>query len=132
MLASVGIEAIRTPVASPRANAFAERFVRTAREDCLDHLLVISRRRLEVVLSEYIHHYNHARPHRGLALAQPVPRPVASACGVQILESPIELGQCRSGLIGSYQSRNAVRGQFLVRAFGHQKSAPLGVISNST
>jgi transposase InsO family protein len=41
VLASVGIEAIRTPVASPRANAFAERFVRTVREDCLDHLLVV-------------------------------------------------------------------------------------------
>jgi putative transposase len=76
VLASVGIEAIRTPVASPRANAFAERFVRTAREDCLDHLLVISRRHLESVLNEYIHHYNHARPHRGLHLNQPIPRHV--------------------------------------------------------
>jgi putative transposase len=42
VLASIGIETIRTPVASPRANAFAERFVRTVRQDCLDHLLVVS------------------------------------------------------------------------------------------
>ena len=75
MLAAVGIETIRTPVASPKANAFAERFVRTVREDCLDQLLVVSRRHLEAVLIEYLRHYNEARPHRGLQLEQPVPRP---------------------------------------------------------
>ncbi|MDA8038244.1 MAG: integrase core domain-containing protein [Actinomycetota bacterium] len=74
VLASIGIEAIKTPVRSPRANAFAERWVRTVREDCLDHLLVWSRRHLEVILDEYIEHYNGARPHRGLQLEQPVPR----------------------------------------------------------
>jgi transposase InsO family protein len=79
VLASVGIEAIRTPVASPRANAFAERLVRTVREDCLDHLLVVSRRRLEAVLAEYVRHYNQARPHRGLKLEQPLPRSAPSA-----------------------------------------------------
>ncbi|MDA8040776.1 MAG: integrase core domain-containing protein [Actinomycetota bacterium] len=74
VLASISIEAIKTLVRSPRANAFAERWVRTVREDCLDHLLVWSRRHLEVILDEYIEHYNGARPHRGLQLEQPVPR----------------------------------------------------------
>jgi transposase InsO family protein len=74
VLASVGIETVRTPVASPRANTFAERFVRTIRNDCLDHLLVVSRGHLEVVLAEYICHYNESRPHRGLDLDQPVLR----------------------------------------------------------
>ena len=74
VLASIGIEAVKTPVRSPRANAFAERWVRTVREDCLDHLLVLSRRHLEAILGEYIEHYNGARPHRGLQLEQPVPR----------------------------------------------------------
>jgi transposase InsO family protein len=74
VLASIGIEAVKTPVRSPRANAFAERWVRTVREDCLDHLLVLSRRHLEAILDEYIEHYNGARPHRGLQLEQPVPR----------------------------------------------------------
>ena len=50
VLASVGIETIHTPVASPRANALAERFVRTVRDECLDHLLVISPRHLEAAL----------------------------------------------------------------------------------
>jgi transposase InsO family protein len=78
VLASIGIETIRTPVASPRANAFAERFVRTIRQDCLDHLLVVSRRHLEAVLAEYVSHYNEARPHRSLDLDQPLPRPATS------------------------------------------------------
>ena len=75
LLASIGIEAIKTPVRSPRANAFAERFVRTIRAECLDQLLVFSRRHLEAILAEYLRHYNQARPHRSLDLDQPVPRP---------------------------------------------------------
>jgi putative transposase len=47
VFASIGIEQVRTPVRSPRANAYAERFVRTIRQECLDHLLVVSRRHLE-------------------------------------------------------------------------------------
>jgi putative transposase len=61
VLASIGIESIRTPVASPRANAFAERLVRTVRQECLDHLLVVSQRHLEALLAEYLRHYNEAR-----------------------------------------------------------------------
>ena len=81
VLASVGIDTIRTPVASPRANAFAERFVRTVRQECLDHLLVVSRRHLEALLVEYIGHYNEARPHRSLQLDQPLPRLGTSTSG---------------------------------------------------
>jgi transposase InsO family protein len=74
VIASAGIKVVRTPVQTPVANAFAERWVRTAREDCLDHLLVLSRRQLESVLGQYMRHYNRARPHRGLQLAVPEPR----------------------------------------------------------
>ncbi len=81
VLASVDIDTIRTPVASPRANAFAERFVRTARQECLDHFLVVSRRHLEALLVEYIRHYDEARPHRGLELGQPLPRLGTSTSG---------------------------------------------------
>src|ERR1039458_2094034 len=73
VFASIGVETICTPVRSPRANAFAERFVRTVRNECLDHLLVFSRRHLETVLAEYIEHYNEERPHRGLYLTPPKP-----------------------------------------------------------
>ena len=61
-----GIRVIRTPVRAPRANAFAERFVGTARRECLDRMLIFHRRQLEVVLSEFIDHYNAHRPHRSL------------------------------------------------------------------
>jgi len=64
VFASIGVEIIKTPMRSPRANAFAERFVLTVRNECLDHLLVISRRHLESVLNEYVRHYNNERPHR--------------------------------------------------------------------
>jgi transposase InsO family protein len=65
-------------IGSPRANAFAERFVRTVRNECLDHLLIVSQRHLESVLDAYVRHYNEARPHRGLQLTQPIPRPLTA------------------------------------------------------
>ena len=58
VLASIGIEAIKTPVRSPRANAFAERFVRSICTECLNHLLVFSRRHIEATAKEYLWHYN--------------------------------------------------------------------------
>jgi putative transposase len=66
-----GVTVIRTPIRAPRANAFAERWVRTARTECLDWILVLGRRHLERVLRIYAEHYNAARPHRGLDLATP-------------------------------------------------------------
>jgi len=68
---AIDISAIATPTRSPKANAFAEHFDRTAREDCLDHPLIYSKRHLESVLGTYIRHYNQSRPHRGRQLATP-------------------------------------------------------------
>jgi putative transposase len=92
VLASIGVEIIRTPVRSPRANAYAERFVRTIRSECLNHLLVVSRRHLESVLDEYVRHYNQARPHRGLQLAQPIPRPDIAVGNGSITRSDVQGG----------------------------------------
>jgi putative transposase len=78
---SEGIRTLRTPVRAPRANAYAERWVRTVRTECLDWLLILSRRHLERVLHVYVGHYNHHRPHRGLALAPPEPRPQLESVG---------------------------------------------------
>jgi putative transposase len=68
---SEGIKVIHTPIRAPQANAYAERFVRTVRTECLDWLLIIGRRHLESVLRIYTAHYNRERPHRGLALLSP-------------------------------------------------------------
>jgi len=74
-----GIRVIKTPIQAPKANAFAERWVRTARRECLDHILVLGRRHLERVLREFAAHYNTERPHRGLRLARPSPRTSSSS-----------------------------------------------------
>jgi len=71
VFASEGIEIIRTPVRAPQANAIAERFVRTARAECLDWLLIVNRRHLERVLRIFVDHYNGHRPHRSLNRAPP-------------------------------------------------------------
>ena len=66
-----GVEIIRTPWRAPRANAYAERFVRTVRTECLDRIFIVNERHLESVLNTYISHYNQERPHRGLDLRIP-------------------------------------------------------------
>ncbi|MBA3736443.1 MAG: transposase [Actinobacteria bacterium] len=65
------VRVIKTPVRAPKANAVAERWVRTVRNECLDHVLVFGRRHLEQVVRDYVTHYNAERPHRSLALAPP-------------------------------------------------------------
>jgi hypothetical protein len=68
---SEAIEVIRTPIEAPNANAYAERWVRTVRADCLDRILILGRRHLEHVLRVYRRHYNEHRPHRALNLLPP-------------------------------------------------------------
>lgn len=70
---SENAEIIKTPIQAPNANVYAERFVRTVRQECLDHILIISSRHLESVLAEFVAHYNRARPHRGWSSAHPSP-----------------------------------------------------------
>ena len=65
------IRIIRTPVQAPRANAIAERFIGTLRRECLDHILITGPRHLEVVLREYVQHFNTHRPHRSLEQRPP-------------------------------------------------------------
>jgi transposase InsO family protein len=74
LLVSERIKVIRTPVQAPNANAHMERWVGSVRRECLDRLLIVSRRQLEHVLRVYIHHYNGRRPHRALDLKPPDPR----------------------------------------------------------
>jgi putative transposase len=69
---AVGIRITRTPIRSPRANAFAERFIGTVRRECLDRMLVFHRRQLKQVLAEFIGHYNEHRPHRSLVQRAPL------------------------------------------------------------
>jgi putative transposase len=95
---SEGIKVIQTPIRAPQANAYAERFVRTIRAECLDWLLIVGRRHLEFVLRIYIAHYNRERPHRALELQTPEPPIVIRRTHIGSIERHDRL----SGLIHEY------------------------------
>jgi putative transposase len=96
-----GTRIISTPVRAPNANAYAERWVGTARAECLDWILVRGRRHLERVLREYVSHYNDHRPHRAISLLPPDAlegRPHLEARRPSVIERRAILG----GLINEY------------------------------
>jgi len=96
--AADGVRVVKTPVRAPRANAYAERWVRSVRAECLDWVLVWDRRHLERVLRAYVDHYNRARPHRGLGLEVP-----AVIDEVSLRTRPIERVDVLGGLIHEYR-----------------------------
>jgi putative transposase len=99
VLASTGIQAVKTPPRSPLANAYAERFVLTARTEVTDRMLIFGEPHLRLVLAGYARHYNGQRPHRSRGLRPPRPEhPVADLAQKQIKRRPI-LG----GLINEYE-----------------------------
>jgi transposase InsO family protein len=71
---AIGVRIIKTPVQAPRANAIAERWIGSARRECLDQLLISGERHLRLVLGEYADHYNTHRPHRALNQQPPAGR----------------------------------------------------------
>ena len=112
-----GMRMIRTPVRSPRANSFAERFVGTLRRECLDHVLVLGEQHLRKVLAEYARHYNGHRPHQGLQ-QKPPQSPPGHALDIT---ARIERRQVLSGLISEYRGARSERekpGQRLWTSFG--------------
>jgi len=99
VLAGVGIEAAKIPPRSPRANAYAERFVLTARTEVTDQMLILGERHLRSVLVRYARHYNGQRPHRSRELRPARPgHPIADLSQKRIKRRPI-LG----GLLNEYQ-----------------------------
>jgi putative transposase len=81
-----GIEIIETPIRAPRANAIAERWIKSARTEVLDWMLIFGKRHLRAALSEYVDHYNRCRPHRSLDLTTPEPsgRNSGSVCNFRV------------------------------------------------
>jgi transposase InsO family protein len=99
LLADAGIEAVKIPPRSPKANAYAERFVLTARTEVTDRMLILGERHLRLVLADYTAHYNGRRPHRSRQLRPPQPdHPVADLSQERIQRRPV-LG----GLINEYE-----------------------------
>jgi putative transposase len=90
VLADAGIEAAKIPPRSPRANAYAERFVLTARTEVTDRMLIFGARHLRTILAEYETHYNGRRPHRSRHLRPPRPdHPVADLSQERIKRRPV-------------------------------------------
>ncbi|MGW7753823.1 integrase core domain-containing protein [Streptomyces violaceusniger] len=91
VFAGNGTAVIPTPPQSPRSNAFAERWIRTARAECTDRLLITGERHLHTVLTTYAQHYNARRPHRSLDLRAPdddpdiIPLPAGTVRRRQVL-----------------------------------------------
>jgi transposase InsO family protein len=98
-----GIRVIRTPVRAPNANAHIERWVGSARRECLDRILIFNRRQLERVLNIYIRHYNERRPHRALDLQTPEPSRRASTHG-EPAPTAIRRRDLLGGLIHEYEA----------------------------
>ena len=99
VLASAGIEAVKIPPRSPRANAYAERFVLTARTEVTDRMLIFGERHLRTVLTEYARHYNGRRPHRSRQLRPPRPDHPAADLSQQRIKRRAVLG----GLLNEYE-----------------------------
>ena len=85
VFAGADIRIIRTPARAPRANAIAERFIGTLRRECLDHLLITGPRHLDVVLREYVQHFNTHRPHRSLDQRPPAGGPPGPGTAIRVL-----------------------------------------------
>jgi putative transposase len=102
VFAAAGIDAIKIPPRAPKANAYAERWVRTVRTECLDWVLVWNRRHLERVLHRYVAHYNTARPHRGIDLDVPILPAHPTPTGVENIRR-IERVDVLGGLVHEYR-----------------------------
>jgi putative transposase len=99
VLAGTGIEVVKIPPRSPRANCYAERFVLTARTEVTDRMLIFGPRHLQTILTQYEAHYNGRRPHRSRQLRPPRPSyPPADLSQERIRRRPV-LG----GLINEYE-----------------------------
>ncbi len=86
------IKILKTPCHAPRANAICERFMRSVRQECLDHLLILEEKQLQRVLNAYVAYFNQARPHQGIA--QQIPEqhrsvPFAQDVGNKVIALPI-------------------------------------------
>jgi putative transposase len=103
VFASAGIDVLQIPPRAPRANAYAERWVRTVRAECLDWILIFNQNHLRKVLDSYLAHYNGGRPHRGLDLNLPAPPPATDQNGDTDGDRAIERTDILGGLIHEYR-----------------------------
>lgn len=98
---SEGIEIVPLPHRAPNADAFAERWVRSVRKECLDQSLIWNEAHLRRVLKEYVTYYNTRRPHQGLGQDMP------EGLGSVSLEGEIRRRDVLGGIIHDYYRQAA-------------------------
>jgi putative transposase len=95
---AAGVRIVKSPARTPRANCYAERFVRTVRTECTNRMLIYSERHALTVLTEYARHYNNHRPHQSRQQCPPNVDPAE----VVPLEGRIQRRRVLGGLIYEY------------------------------
>jgi putative transposase len=103
VLAAAGIEVVKIPPRSPRANTYAERWVRTARAEVTDRMLICGQRHLRAVLDEYVAHYNQHRPHRARNLCPPDSADISPPAITGLTTARIRRQRILGGLIHEYE-----------------------------
>src|SRR5579875_399453 len=98
-----GIEVVPTAPQAPRMNAIAERFVRTARAECTDRMLITSERHARVTMAQYVSHYNAGRSHQGHGLGLRAPEDASNVIPFPAPRRRIRRRQFLGGLINEYQ-----------------------------
>ena len=98
---SEGVNIIRTPRQAPNANSHAERWIFSARSECLDKLIIVNQRHLHSVLTDYVEYYNTARPHQGIGQKTPVTQLHPPSNG------PVQRRDVLGGIIHDYYRKAA-------------------------
>jgi putative transposase len=98
IFAGGGVTTLKTPPRTPRANCYAERWIRTARAECTDRMLIYGQRHLRSVLDEYAGHYNQHRPHQSRQQRPPDQDNLADA----LLNLPVQRRKVLGGVINEY------------------------------